>query len=684
MMAQVYFNIDFNGTFPPTGWTVDAHATNWSAVATNNSGGDAPEARLNWSPSFVGDSRFISPAFNTTGNTVITAQFSYMLDHYGGPYTIGVATRSGGGAWNTVWSVINPTVSIPATTEVVTINNPDVGAADFQICWFFSGDSYNLNYWYLDDLKLFVPLAHDAMVKDILVNATYPPGTNFIPQAVLKNFGLNSETFDATCILKVGGSTVYTENCTPITLAAGAEETVSFPAYVLNSANDLYEINVTTNLAGDMDPANDSKTEYFNTYTTAREMVVLEIGTGTWCVYCPGSQMGADDLVTNGCSVAVVEYHNGDSFTNNYSNARNTYYGISGFPTAVFDGVQSFVGGSNTQSMYANYLPIYQARKELMSAFSLDIFGDNSGLDYNVVVKLNRLAAIPPTWNNLVVHFTVTESDIPFSWQGQSQVDYAERLMVPNELGTSVDLINNNQIDIPLSFSLNASWVTENCQLAAFIQNLDTKEILQGDKVWLSDLQQLSSVNVQSPNGGEIWVIGETEDITWTCVNVSDVKIEMSMDNGSNWSTIVDSIPNTETYSWVVTAPDSSNECLIRVSNVSNGDIYDVSDGTFTIDIISDVDNELNNLPTEYSLGQNFPNPFNPSTTIKYAVPKSSFVNIKIYDMTGQEVASLVNEVKEAGIYEIKFDAHNLASGVYIYRMIAENFTSVKKLNLLK
>ncbi len=59
-----------------------------------------------------------------------------------------------------------------------------------------------------------------------------------------------------------------------------------------------------------MDPANDSRTEYFNTYTTAREMVVLEIGTGTWCTYCPGSQMGADDLVINGCSVAVVEYHN--------------------------------------------------------------------------------------------------------------------------------------------------------------------------------------------------------------------------------------------------------------------------------------------------------------------------------------------------------------------------------------
>ena len=683
LMAQSYFNIDFAGTFPPTGWTIDAHAGNWSAVSTNNAGGTAPEARFNWSPQFVGDSRLTSPTINTTGNTTVTAEFKYNLDHYGGAYTIGVATRSGGGAWNTVWSKVNPSGSVPATTEIVTINNSDVGAADFQICWFFSGDSYNLNYWYLDDLKLFVPLEHDAMVKDILVDPTYPPGTNFTPQAILKNFGLNSETFDATCDIKLGGSTVYTQNCSPVTLAGGAEQTVSFPAYVLNAANDLYEITVTTNLSGDMDPSNDSRTEYFNTYTTEREMVVLEIGTGTWCQYCPGSQMGADDLVANGHSVAVVEYHNGDSFTNNYSNARNTYYGISGFPTAVFDGVNYFVGGDHTQSMYEYYLPIYQARKDIMSAFSVDIFGTNTGLDYNVVVKLNRMANIPPTWNNLVVHFTLTESDIPFSWQGMSEVDYAERLMVPDQNGTTVDLINNTQIEVPLSFTLDASWVAENCEVAAFIQNLDTKEILQGNKVWLSDLMEYSSVTVQHPNGGEVWVVGETEDITWTCENVSDVKIEMSFDNGNTWSTIADSIPNTETYSWTVTAQDSSNECLIKISNVANGEVFDMSDNVFSIDIVSDVD-EKNQNPLEFNLAQNYPNPFNPSTTIKYAVATTSFVSIKVYDMIGQEVASLVNEMKDAGTYEVKFDGKNLASGVYIYKMSADNFTSVKKLNLLK
>ena len=678
LMAQSYFNINFSGTFPPTGWTIDAQAGNWAAVSTNNAGGTAPEARLNWSPQFNTTTRLISPAINTTGNTVVTTEFKFNLDHYGGPYTIGVATRSSGGAWNTVWSIVNPTGSVPATTEVVTINNANVGATDFQICWFFSGDSYNLNYWYLDDLKLFVPLAHDVMVKDIIVDATYPPGTNFTPQAVLKNFGLNNETFDATCTIKVGGSTVYTQNCSPVTIAAGAEQTVSFPSNVLNAANDLYEITVKTNLAGDMDPANDSRTEYFNTYTTNREMVVLEIGTGTWCTYCPGSQMGADDLVTNGCSVAVVEYHNGDNYTNSYSNARNTYYGISGFPTAVFDGVQYFVGGDHTLSMYQYYLPLYEARKEIMSAFSVDIFGTNSGLDYNVILKLNRLAAIPPTWNNLVVHFTVTESDIPFNWQGQTEVDYAERLMVPNELGTPVDLINNTQIDIPLSFSLNASWVTDKCQLAAFIQNLDTKEILQGDKVWITNLQplpvELTSFTATANAEGVL--------LNWTTAtetNNHGFEIERSED-GTEFYTVAfvqGAGTTTESREYIYTDKVEYKGGETFYYRLKQVDL----DGTVQY---SDIVEVIFDIPKDFVLHQNYPNPFNPSTTIKYAVPKTSLVSIKIYDLTGQEVASLVNEMKEVGTYEIKFDAHNLASGIYIYRMIADNFTSVRKLNLLK
>jgi hypothetical protein len=86
----------------------------------------------------------------------------------------------------------------------------------------------------------------------------------------------------------------------------------------------------------------------------------------------------------------------------------------------------------------------------------------------------------------------------------------------------------------------------------------------------------------------------------------------------------------------------------------------------------------------EYSLGQNFPNPFNPETKISYTIRESGLVQLKVYDVLGKEVLALVNENKEAGNYSVNFDASQLPSGVYIYRIQSGEFISSKKMILLK
>jgi hypothetical protein len=95
--------------------------------------------------------------------------------------------------------------------------------------------------------------------------------------------------------------------------------------------------------------------------------------------------------------------------------------------------------------------------------------------------------------------------------------------------------------------------------------------------------------------------------------------------------------------------------------------------------------NKTNNIiPNQYSLSQNYPNPFNPETTIKYALPRDVKVLIKIYDILGREVQTLVNEFKKAGYYEIKFNGSNFASGVYFYRIESGDFVVSKKMVLIK
>ena len=93
---------------------------------------------------------------------------------------------------------------------------------------------------------------------------------------------------------------------------------------------------------------------------------------------------------------------------------------------------------------------------------------------------------------------------------------------------------------------------------------------------------------------------------------------------------------------------------------------------------------QLSSLPNDFTLKQNYPNPFNPSTKIEYSIPEASYVQLKVYDILGNEAATLVNEEQSAGTYRADFIASNLASGLYIAKLQAGNYTKTIKMTLLK
>lgn len=92
----------------------------------------------------------------------------------------------------------------------------------------------------------------------------------------------------------------------------------------------------------------------------------------------------------------------------------------------------------------------------------------------------------------------------------------------------------------------------------------------------------------------------------------------------------------------------------------------------------------LGAIPSSFELSQNFPNPFNPTTTIRYGLPTGSYVTLKVYNVLGQEVATLVDGVEERGYKTVEFNVGNLGSGVYFYRIQTERFNEVRKLTILK
>lgn len=111
---------------------------------------------------------------------------------------------------------------------------------------------------------------------------------------------------------------------------------------------------------------------------------------------------------------------------------------------------------------------------------------------------------------------------------------------------------------------------------------------------------------------------------------------------------------------------------------VDNGSLFKISRTT------TDVANDSHVLPTEFHLFQNYPNPFNPSTTISYSLPQNSFVTLKMYNILGQEIKTLVNDEKLSGTHSVRFDGSNLSSGIYFYMLRTENYSQTKELTLIR
>ena len=203
-------------------------------------------------------------------------------------------------------------------------------------------------------------------------------------------------------------------------------------------------------------------------------------------------------------------------------------------------------------------------------------------------------------------------------------------------------------------------------------------------RVWSYRAFRFPFLFIQPPLAGKNLEAGKTVSLTWKSSGIDSIDIDYSIDNGKTWKHIVDDYDaNNGSFSWIVPQIEADS-CKIRIvnSDEKNYDDEFVSKSTFKITNQTNVKD--NSLPAEYSLSDNYPNPFNPATTIAYSLPKESHVVITVYNAIGQLVKTLVNDDKPAGYYSINFNASGLSSGIYFYRLTAGSFTAVKKFVLMK
>jgi hypothetical protein len=230
------------------------------------------------------------------------------------------------------------------------------------------------------------------------------------------------------------------------------------------------------------------------------------------------------------------------------------------------------------------------------------------------------------------------------------------------DLGYDIhEISSNNSSKFFYSVYLDALYI-ENTDSSTSIETISGNPVLNNFSFTLNDIYDLSPDAIQSKRGRSIPVLkfSESDNNAMLVYNRNDAKI-------AYLSVGLEQISSEE-------AQDTLMNAVMKWFDTPTG----IEDGK-----------TVKQLPEEFSLSQNYPNPFNPATTIKYQIPKNKkrkTINVKltVYDILGKEIATLVNENKTPGYYNVIFNADNLHSGIYYYRLTSGDFSLTKKMILLK
>jgi hypothetical protein len=245
------------------------------------------------------------------------------------------------------------------------------------------------------------------------------------------------------------------------------------------------------------------------------------------------------------------------------------------------------------------------------------------------------------------------------------------------QVPTTATLIGTLSVPISsTSFNSDASWRTSGLNQTEILDDIGNNITLSGtftNPPIFPLPVELSSFAAKMHNEDQVKLNWTTQ----TEVNNYGFDVERQTKNG-RWEKVgfVNGNGNSNSpkeYSYIDKSLIGGSKFLYRLKQVDNDGQFEYSDVV-----------EVELVPNEYSLSQNYPNPFNPSTKIRYQLPNESKVVIKVFNILGSEVMELLNEQKQAGIYEAEFNASSLASGTYFYKISAGNFVQTKKMILLK
>ena len=466
----------FDGSTMPAGWSIaGAGTSNWSISATQNAGGEANELHLAWSPQFNGTSRVVMPAVDLTGVTSVVVSFKHALNNYSGGHTLGIATSSDGGStWNVGWQQSYSSSSAWSVSQTVT--TADMGNSNVQFCLFYTGNSYNINDWYFDDIEIFSMENLDLALNSINMNATIGAGSTNIAFTV-QNKGV--ETINQFKMMYQFDEDTPVEQTFDVTLASLATQQFTFttPATLLPGSYDLTIGIVQVNGAGDDDPSNNSLTKVINVALGETQRIpMIEHFSSSTCGPCVNVNVTMGNLTNNNPGkFTYTKYQmnwpgNGDPYYTEEGGVRRQFYSVNAVPNVVLEGTN--LGATSV------------SQAQLDGAYNTPSFADVRGsfnIDgNNITVKVDFMSFYDMTAEKafVTVNEKVTTGNVGSN--GETSFHHVFMKFLTSPSGNALDIPAGECQHFEWTQNMSSTHVEEmtDLEVSAWIQSVATHEVI--------------------------------------------------------------------------------------------------------------------------------------------------------------------------------------------------------------
>lgn len=715
-LIEEYFD-----TWLPEDWetTSTAGNINWQQNSSSQAGGQSPEARFYWSPSTVATQRLISKPVNTTAVSSLNLEFRHYNNNFGGGYTLKLESTADGDNWTEIMTF--PATDFGPELVEVVIDNDDVGSEEFQLAWTFDGDSWDINWWCVDDVILQSGSPANLGVIEGTVSLMGGPGN---VEDVLVSAGSITVNPDA--------SGNYS-----ISLMEGTYDvTAELDEYETTIVEDVEVIAMETTIV-------DLNLQYIQP-NNPPENLAAEIVDVVNVQLDWEAPEGAGELIEQGTGVNTG---NGVGF-----NEPSDFDTAHRFDT---DDLQPYDGMSLTM---VNFFP----RSGEDSDFHIKVWVggsyENEELDPgNLILEQYVEDPVLDQWNWVVLNEPVyidASEELWFGVRADNEGGYP--------LGVDDGPINEfkgdlvwdaeggwaalNTFDLPYNWNIQG-YVAPTDAFDGYIPNYASiNRRTRPRLVTYADPQMSTNRNTREPLVGEYHrmllgynvyrdgdLIAELDDLSATSYldeglqegeysyYVTAVYTEEESEPSNEVSVAIVYLPPAEftaqsnppnvVCQWE--APSTrgitgyrvyrNEEMVAETTNTFFND-SDVPTGSYTYyattlygdhesgpsaEVTIDHTDAEDMVPMVTELSGNHPNPFNPDTTINFALSSAGHVKLDVFNIKGEKVATLIDEHLEAAYHKVVWNGkdnrgRDVSSGVYFYRMDTDKYTSVKKMLLLK